>query len=235
MLTTLTVVWRVVFAPVWLLWTLYKGLWWAFDDSDARRAAGSASIAPPDAPPPPSSRTDAPRFPSVQATAFEITDSTPRAKKPPLAALRGGFMVAFVVSGVLGMVAAGIAGGEGGSVMWAWMVWGWGTLVAAVGTLYVVRHVARRQEIAEARSVWGRCRLVAGGVKDACVEGGRGVASAGRAAGRAAAFTREKATVAATSAPARGLAKAARWTWTSVRGLRSAKGGAETPSNAAAS
>jgi hypothetical protein len=103
---------RVAFSPVWLAWASYKGLWWAFDDSDARRAAGSATIAPLEAPPPPQPHTDAPRFGTTQGAAFEVTDSSPRAAKAPTGALMGGFMGTLAASGAAGLLASGLVESE---------------------------------------------------------------------------------------------------------------------------
>lgn len=213
----LRILWRVVFAPVWLLWTCYKGLWWAFDDSDTRRAAGSATIAPPDAPPPPNPNTDAPRFTPDQSRAFEITDSTPAPAKPPIGPLRGGFVSTALISVAGAVLSSSLA--EDGAITngRAWALWIWATLMASVGTLYIVRHVARRQAEQQPKTFWGRCRMTAGGIKDAAFGAGRGVGKAYVKGVHAAKVTRNAVQKAAASPPAQAAKRGVFSAWTALR------------------
>lgn len=213
----LRIVWRVVFAPVWLLWTCYKGLWWAFDDSDSRRAAGSATIAPPEAPPPPNPNTDAPRFGAAQSTAFEITDTTPASPKPPIGPLRGGFVSTALLSIASAAIASSLADEGAITTGRAWALWIWATLMASVGTLYIVRHVARRQAEQMPKTFWGRCRTTAGGIKDAAFGAGRGVGKAYVKGVHAAKVTRVAVQKAAASPPAQAAKRGVLGAWAALR------------------
>ncbi|GJQ30118.1 MAG: hypothetical protein HBSAPP03_20020 [Phycisphaerae bacterium] len=169
------IMFRIALAPVWLTWAAYKGVWWAFDEPDERRAAGSATLAPHDVPPPPRLHTDAPRFGDSQQAAFEVVDSTPAPTPPPTGALMGGYVSTLASSAGAGLLARSLASGDSITTAHGWMMWGWITLVVAVASLYVVRHVARRQAKDAPTTWWGRCRTAAGGMKDACVAAGVGV------------------------------------------------------------
>jgi hypothetical protein len=182
MWTTLRVFGRVLLAPLYVLWLGYRGLWWAFDDSDARREAGSAMDAPPESPPPPQIDTDAPRFPPVQSQAFEIVDTTPRPAVPPTGPLRGGFAATMVWTALFGYFCRGWAE-AGMSSSRAWILWGWGSTAFAVVSLFIVRHVASREAQVRPQTPWGHLRATVAGLGDAAAAG---VAAAGRGVRRAA-------------------------------------------------
>lgn len=176
---------KVVFAPVWVLWRGYRVLWWAFDDSDQRRAESAASLAPPGAPPAASSadepapQTDAPRHGVEQNAAFEITDSTPRPAPEPVGTLRCGFAAALAVSVLAAIDAADRARTDHLSHAGAWALWGWASILAAVVSIIVVRHVAARQAAHRPRTVLAHARVAALGVKDAAWSAGRSACGAG--------------------------------------------------------
>jgi hypothetical protein len=165
---------RVAFAPVWVLWRGYRVLWWAFDDSDGRRAEGAVSVAPPGTPPAADARpnTDAPLHGPEQQASFEIVDTSPRPDPPPLGALRGGFAASLLASIGTGVY---LAGGEhpGLSTSGAWMAWAWATLLGAVASVYVVAHVARRQRAERPAGLAAHTRVAVAGVKDATVAAGK--------------------------------------------------------------
>lgn len=205
---------RAAFSPVWLAWMGYKGLWWAFDDSDSRRAAGSATLAPHDAPPPPNPLTDAPRYGETQKAAFEVTDSTPAPAAPPKGPLMGGFVSTLAASGGSGLLASSFDEMSSGR---AWTLWAWCTLMATVGSLYVVRHVARRQAEAPPTTLWGKCRTTAGGLKDACVGAGHGVGTAYQKSVHAAKVTRDGVQKVAASTPAQAAKRGVVAAWGALR------------------
>lgn len=192
--SALRIVGKVLWTPVYLLWKAYGVLWWAFDDSDQRRAGGAAQFAPPGAPPAapiapdaiPSGvadpNTDAPHFPA-QSAAFEVTDSSPRPSPAPVGALRFGFVMTLVVSGASGLYASG---SEALTSRSAVFVWAWATVLAAVTSMYVVRHVARRQGVERPETAYEHTRVAVLGTKDAAVAAGKGVLGAGAAAASAA-------------------------------------------------
>lgn len=169
-----TVVWRVLFAPLWVTWRGYRILWWAFDDSDTRRAGASASLAPRLAPPPPG---DA-------AQAFEVVDSTPAPTPPPIGALRGGYVATLLSSGLAAIpIRAGVADHHL-STTGGWVVWGWATLAVAVASLFFVRHVAREHAKRQPVGRFAQARATVAGVGRACASAARGgVVGVSRAAG----------------------------------------------------
>lgn len=175
MLDVLRIMSKVLFAPFWILWKGYLGLWWAFDDSDARRAGVSANLAPPDAPPPPSHHTDAPRYGAEQSTSFEFTNSAPRPVRPPMGPLKGGFVGTLILSSIAAVIGAALSAEHVITPAHAWILWAWGTLTPGVASLYVVRHVARRQAEQQPKTVFGKAKAAAGGVKDAAWGATRGV------------------------------------------------------------
>lgn len=138
MLTVLTLMSKVVFSPLWLLWQLYGGLWWAFQDDPRPAPAPSPAAGPADA---------------AQARAFEVIDSSPPRPEPlprPVAALRGGFF------GSVG-IAISLAYLANVMVMNHWLdparasaAWLLASAATLVGSLYAVRAAVRRDEAARA-------------------------------------------------------------------------------------
>lgn len=217
-LTTLRVCSKVFFAPVWLGWHAYRALWWAFDDSDTRRAVGaSATLAPHDDPPPPNPLTDAPRFGESQHAAFEVTDSTPPPPKAPTGPLVGGYVATLAFSLAAGLLAMSLTAGESMSTGRGWILWGWATLMATVASLYVVRHVARRRDQAKPATWWASCKATAGGLKDACVGAGHGVGAACAKGATVAKAAREHARRAAASTPAQTAKRGVISAWHALR------------------
>jgi hypothetical protein len=192
MLTTLRVAAKVVGAPLYVLWKAYGVLWWAFDDTSERRAGVSASIAPPGTPPVPPAD---PAVPSAnaqahaQTAAFEIIDSTPAPTPPPTSALRGGFVGTLVMSLVAAVTSGRLVSEHSISGSTGWLLWGWVTAVTAVGSVYFVRHIARRHAAQRPATRLERAKATLGGMKDACVSAGAGVASGCRHAAAAARAT----------------------------------------------
>lgn len=169
-----SVVWRILFAPIWVAWRGYRVLWWAFDDSDTRRAGASASLAPRHAPPPPGDPKQA----------FDLVDSTPVPLPLPLGPLRGGFAATLLASTCFALLARALVAAGQLSPTMSWTGWAWATLVAAVGSLFFVRHVAREHAKRRPLGRVAQAKATIAGVGRAC-----GVAARGGFAGAARAST----------------------------------------------
>jgi len=207
MLDAVRIATKIAFAPVWVLWKGYGVLWWAFDDSE-KRAAGAPAIAPPGASVPPdlttnagSLHTDAPAFGEGQRAAFEFVDSRPRPAPAPVGLLRGGFVGTVLSSTMAGLIATNAVESGSFSHTGGWVLWGWSTLLAAVGSLFLVRHVHRRHEAEKPLTRWQRCKATAGGVKDACFHAAGGVGTAWHATRRGGSAVKKRAAAAVASRP----------------------------------
>lgn len=175
MAASLRVLMRVLFAPVWVLWQGYRVLWWAFEGNPRRREDGAATNAPPgsspaDATAPDSLQTDAPKHGEGQNAAFEVTREVCRRPATPTGALRAGFASALIVSALCGWWV--LAQDPAMSARAGWAIWAWATLLAAVGSVWVVRHIARRQRAAKPATTLEHARAASMGVKDAVWEAG---------------------------------------------------------------
>lgn len=135
MLTVLALMSKVVFSPLWLLWQLYCGLWWAFQD-DPRPAVRPPRLGEP-----------------AQARAFEVVDTSPPVPPPParpLGALRGGFFGSIGLSISLAYLANVMVMNhwlDPARAASAWLLTSAATLVAS---LYAVRASVRREQAARA-------------------------------------------------------------------------------------
>lgn len=158
-----TVVWRVLFAPLWVTWRGYRILWWAFD-SDPRRAGASASLAPRNAPPPPGDAAS-PTPPTLLA--------------PPIGALRGGYIATLFASVLIALPTRLAVASHHLTPGAGWLTWGWATLAVAVASLFFVRHVAREHAKRQPASKFAQARATLAGVGLACAAG---ASSARRAA-----------------------------------------------------
>ncbi|MCC6676681.1 MAG: hypothetical protein IT436_06010 [Phycisphaerales bacterium] len=138
MLTVLTLMSKVVFSPLWLLWQLYNGLWWAFQDEPRPQPAAE-----------PAARAGDP----AQARAFEVVDSSAPRPAPaprPVGALRGGFFGSIGIAISLAYLANVMVLNQWldpARAASAWMLSSSATLVAS---LYAVRAAVRRDEAARA-------------------------------------------------------------------------------------
>jgi hypothetical protein len=162
MLAVLLLMGRVLCSPLWLLWKGYGALWWAFDDSDATPKLATAEARVQD---------------RAQQASFEVVDSSPKPAPAPKGPLMGGFVgslassAAFMWGTRLGVTEGALSDKQ------AWMIWGWATAVVFVGSLWVVRHVARRQAAERPKTVIGKVKAAAGGLKDAAWSAGTFVAA----------------------------------------------------------
>ncbi len=165
MLSPIPFVRKVVCLPVWGLWSLYKGLWWAFS-GDAPREGADADPA---------------KHPSQgQTAAFEMVDSRVgsgdrRAAVPVrTGTLKGGFVATLIASVLVGVgVRTGVTHGslQETTAVWLWL---WATGVAAVISVWAVRHVAHRQAAINARGWKANARATGAGFADM----GRSIAGA---------------------------------------------------------
>lgn len=159
MLTVLTLMSKVVFSPLWLLWQLYNGLWWAFQDdpkplpapalnADAAPARGRpVNLREANArdPSPRESTPRAAREPS-QGRSFEVMDSSakPKPTPRPLAALRGGFFGSVGISVSLGYLANLLVLNHWLDPARAASAWLLSSAFTLVASLFAVRAAARR-------------------------------------------------------------------------------------------
>lgn len=116
---------KVAWAPVWVLWRGYLGLWWAYADESR----------------------DPPR---TQEKAFDVIEPVTAMKPRPEGLLRGGFAGAVAASGAMAFGAAQLASGEVISSSTAWWAWAWGSLAGVVASIIAVRHVDRTRARLEA-------------------------------------------------------------------------------------
>ncbi|MBI1190907.1 MAG: hypothetical protein GC200_09540 [Tepidisphaera sp.] len=188
-----SVVWRVLFAPLWVTWRGYRILWWAFD-SDPRRAGASASLAPRNAPPPPG---DAP----LPASA-DPSQAPPMTTSPPLAALRGGYIASLLASAFIAFPTRLAVASHHLSPAAGWLTWGWATLAVAVASLFFVRHVAREHAKRQPVGRFAQARASLAGVGVALASSGRGITRVAGAAGKLGASAARATRAAWTSAPA---------------------------------
>lgn len=189
-----SVVWRVLFAPLWITWRAYRILWWAFD-SDPRRAGASASLAPRNAPPP---HGDAP--PATPAS--PTPPITPASIAPPLAALRGGYLASLLASALIAIPTRLAVASHQLSPGAGWLTWGWATLAVAVASLFFVRHVAREHAKRQPVGRFAQARASLAGLGVAFASGGRSVGRVAGAAGKVGASAARNARAAWNSAPA---------------------------------
>lgn len=171
MLTVLTLMSKVVFSPLWLLWQLYNGLWWAFQD-DPRPAPKALST--------PEPGRDEPAAEPGQARAFEVVDSAPKPLPRPVSALRGGFFGSLGISISLAYLANVMVLNQWldpARAAAAWMLTSAATLVAS---LYAVRAAVRRDAAARA------ARAARGGPVRRLWQATPGHEQVGKVAGRAA-------------------------------------------------
>ncbi|MBL9002144.1 MAG: hypothetical protein JNK25_13510 [Phycisphaerae bacterium] len=149
MLEVLSLMSKVVFSPLWVLWKFYGVLWWAFGDSSRLPAAAAC---------PGSVRTDTP------GAAFEIVDS--RAPEtslaPPVGLLRAGFIGTLGTSVLAGIAVSGAAEVAWVSAAGAWGAWAWATCLTMVGSIFAVRTVARRRAAIASLPKRGFARLTRG-------------------------------------------------------------------------
>jgi hypothetical protein len=182
---------KILASPVWLLWRLYLVLWWAFNEE---RVPPTAAQRPPEAQRP--NAADAGDVAGVlhgpeaggratprtlrfaQQAAFEIVDSTPAAAPKPVGALKGGFAASLILSAAFALLLNSAAHHEivrNSSVLPLWL---WSSCIAFVGSLWPVRHIARRQAAATPKNWRDHTVCIAGGMKDAGVAAYAGALSA---------------------------------------------------------
>lgn len=205
MAASLRVLTRALFAPIWVLWQGYRVLWWAFEGNPRRREDGAATNAPPgpspaDATTPDPLQTDAPRHGEGQNAAFEVTREVCRRTPAPTGALRAGFASTLIVSALC--AGAVLAQDPAMSARAGWAVWAWATLLAAVGSVWVVKHIAQRQRAAKPATTLEHARAATMGVKDAVWEAGGTVVGAGAGVWKGCRVCYRGARAVATSRPA---------------------------------
>ena len=129
MLQVLSLMSKVVFSPVWILWKGYTVLWWAFEGFGRPMPADGGPEAP------------------ERGASFEITDSRPREseRQPPTTLLKAGFAGTLLASSGAGVLALVLSGTQALSGPHAWMAWGWGTVVGCMLSIFAVRRVADSQ------------------------------------------------------------------------------------------
>jgi hypothetical protein len=192
MLQVLTLMSKIVFAPVWLLWKGYNVLWWAFEGF-GRREQPADSVSTPE-----------------RGAAFEITDSRPAeiVLTPPTGLLKGGFIGTMLLSAGAGVASGALASSQTLSSTHAWLVWGWATVIASLVSIFAVRKVAMER---------ARRKTVRDRIRSAVNRAGRGaanVAAAGFAAAKHAAGvetsapTQQAPAAAASGTPTNARAKA---------------------------
>ena len=165
MLQVLSLMSKIVFAPIWILWKGYNVLWWAFEGFGRR----DVPIEDPSAP--------------ERGAAFEITDSRPAelALTPPIGLLKGGFAGTLALSAGAGIASGALASSQTLSPTHAWLVWGWASVIASLVSIFAVRKVALER---------ARRKTMRDRIRAAVNRAGRGaasVAAAGYAAARHAA------------------------------------------------
>src|SRR5436190_17651369 len=157
---------RILLSPLWLLWRFYGVLWWAFnEESNAPRASSSPVVANEAA----ADAASGPRTQrSAQDAAFEIVDSRPAAAPAPkpTGALKLGFAASLVVGVLLAAAVNSAAGHEVIRPSSQLPLWLWSFCMVFVGSLWPVRHIARRQQAAREDGWRAQVLCVAGGMKD---------------------------------------------------------------------
>lgn len=163
MLPVLSLAKKVVTSPIWLLWQLYTGIWWAFTDAPPVAAAQQ-----PPAPEPQLKFTGPRTSDFAQEAAFEVIDSRPPSGPTPRpnGALRGGFVATLISSALLAW--ATNAAGQHDLIKHSTILplWLWSTAMVMVTSLWAVKHVAERQAAEQPVGWRGNARCVIGGAKD---------------------------------------------------------------------
>jgi hypothetical protein len=138
MMQALTLVPKIAFFPLWILWKGYTGLWWAFDDEPGPRKVAEVG----------------------QDKAFQAVDSRPPARPKPLTALRLGFAASIIGSLVFGVITSIAAEAGGMSPRGAGFAWIWASAALFVGSVWGIRRAQRRKTVtAPARGrFWSRGR-----------------------------------------------------------------------------
>jgi hypothetical protein len=146
---------KALFSPVWVLWKLYNGLWWTFaDDAPAK--------------PEPSHLGEKTRA-AAQGAAFEVVDSNERVIVPdtrPVGTLKWGFATTLAASALSGWACHAAFVDEALRSSTAVSLWAWITAVTAVGSIWAVKKIARRQAEQRARGWRGHARAAAAGFAD---------------------------------------------------------------------
>jgi hypothetical protein len=161
---------KIVSSPVWVLWKLYNGLWWAFSD-DVGAAPTQAAT-----PSPVGAKTRA----AAQDSAFQVIDSNDEVIRPatpdnrPLGTLKWGFGSTILVSILTAWVCHEAY--SSGALRYSTSIWfwAWATSMTCVGSLWAVRHIARQQAEQHPQNWRGHARATAAGFKDM----GRSIADA---------------------------------------------------------
>lgn len=178
MLQVLSIMSKVVFSPVWLLWRGYLLLWWAFGEENPGAASKPKFGAPVGG-----GRASSGDKGAAQDSAFEVVDSrapAPKAERPT-GPLMGGFvgsLLAFAVSGVISRAAI-YEGGADPRV--ATLVWLWVTAAASLGSIFIVRRVDRKRR-ARGKSLFRATCDKVRGVGAACTLGAKMAAGGAKAA-----------------------------------------------------
>jgi hypothetical protein len=191
---------RILLSPLWVLWRFYGVLWWAFNEESNVRPSSpmvvpnAATPASPAATPDQNASADStlpgPRTQrAAQDAAFEIIDSRPAAApmEKPTGALKLGFAASLAAGILLAVAVNSAAGHEVIKPSSQLPLWLWSFCMVFVGSLWPVRHIARRQQTAREDGWRAQVLCVAGGVKDCGAATYSGAKRAGRvsvAAGR---------------------------------------------------
>lgn len=132
---------KVVFAPCWVFWRMYLGLWWAFDDRKAR--AGDSPRPAAEAPP----------------------------KPLPMTSLRIGFAATMLASLAVGGIAFALVHDNQATPLGGWLLWLWVTLLSQVGAIATTRFItnarARRAESRGLRRAMEELRAKAAAARSA--------------------------------------------------------------------
>ncbi|MFZ4573491.1 MAG: hypothetical protein ACOYN0_03775 [Phycisphaerales bacterium] len=148
----------VVRVPFRVLFTAYRGAWWAFAES----------------PKPPVG----PRHSPAQGKAFEIVDSEPVPTERPEKLLRRGFRLMLMFSASAGVLTFVASGAGGLTAPHAIVIWLWATLAGWIGSYYKVRQWAASSA---APQTWAqRLASVPKVTADAAAKAGRACEQAAR-------------------------------------------------------
>lgn len=129
MLTIIKLPWILLTFPVRLLWRVYMGLWWAFDDSPRSRTQKAAAA----------------EAAAGQDAAFEIVDSSPRPRPAPMGLLRAGFAASATIAVLSGVGLSMLSAGRAIDPATAALGWAWATALTMVVSVWMVRRKAARQ------------------------------------------------------------------------------------------